>query len=276
MQADRFDQFTQVLGSTSRRGAFKAIAGTLLGGLATVAFGRQAGGTTALAKVPVVAGKSPGVPADKDTFYLFVQNADSGTFVANPAMPGIYTLTLTGVSGETIYFSDRPVRDAGRAPMQPFLDGLGFDPNNPPNAALVVVGKDGSEQTLIIELFGPQYDVSTRTLTYDATLEPGYSGAGLAPLAARQSASLPENFDDATLFIDDCANGSYYCVWGTNLLTQRAESVGSIGCCWHVGNLLCVPCSATEAEAIAACEAYAQTANGQSLNTSLTSPICTV
>jgi hypothetical protein len=276
VNAERFDRLTRTMGGTSRRGALKAIGGTLVGGIATVALGRHAGSATALARVPVVAGKMPGVPADKNTFYMFVQNADSGSFVANPAMPGLYTLTLSGVSGESIYFSDRPVRDAGRAPMQPFLDGLGFDPNNPPNAALVVVTADGSEQTLVIELFGPNYDASSKTLTYDASIVPGYTGSGLAPFVSRQTAALPQSFDDATLFIDDCANGSYWCVWGTPAdIKYSVSSVGSIGCCWSFGDILCTPCSATKAEAIAACQPY-QGSAPLPLNTSETGPHCGV
>ena len=69
--------------------------------------------------------------------YLFVQPFDGGTWAPKPGAEGVYLLTLTGVAANTTYFSDRPERDAGLAPTQQFLDGIGFAPENPPNAALV-------------------------------------------------------------------------------------------------------------------------------------------
>ena len=43
-----------------------------------------------------------------------------------------------GVSPQTIAFSDRPERVVGQEPMQKSLDGLGFSPENPPNAAIEI------------------------------------------------------------------------------------------------------------------------------------------
>src|SRR5437870_7347567 len=98
------DQLTgAVASSTSRRGALKAFAGAV-GGIVAGAFGARP--EPALAKVPVWCGK-PGAPPGKDTYYMFVQSATSGTFVENHASPGLYTLTLYGVGPETVYFSDR-------------------------------------------------------------------------------------------------------------------------------------------------------------------------
>ena len=49
-----------------------------------------------------------------------------------------------GVAPQTIAFSDRPERIVVQAPMQQFLDGLGFSVENPPNAAIEILEADGT------------------------------------------------------------------------------------------------------------------------------------
>lgn len=247
MPLNTIDQLTRaVAGSTSRRGALKAFAGAV-GGIVAGAFGARP--EPAFARVPVWCGK-PGAALGKDTFYMFVQAATSGTFVENHASPGLYTLTLYGVGAETVYFSDRPVRDAGKAPMQRFLDGLPFSPKNPPNAALVAASGSGPDSTLVIEIFSPRYDARTSTLTYDARILHDYKGDGLAVFAGRQTGTVPTTFNDASLFIDDCPDGQMLC-WpldcpsakvGDNCPTVNNPQV-SFGCCWSWSKAYCEPCN---------------------------------
>lgn len=110
--------------------------------------------------------------------FLFVQTATSGTFTPNPGAgtPSVdsaptpgggadYLLTLEGHPGGTVYFSDPPERLFGEAPTQAFLDGLGFSPENPPNAALVTQTPDGTDDVVVLELMNPSYDEPTRTVT---------------------------------------------------------------------------------------------------------------
>ena len=74
----------------------------------------------------------------KTRSFLFVQNAASGTFVSDGT--DNYTLTLNGISPQTIYFSDRPVRDAGQVAMQQFLDSGCFNSNNPSQCSHRCIG----------------------------------------------------------------------------------------------------------------------------------------
>ena len=71
--------------------------------------------------------------------WMFVQTAHSGSFIPVPGNESLYNVTLAGVSPTTIVFSDRPHRTVIQAPMQKFLDSLGFSAKNPPNAAIEVL-----------------------------------------------------------------------------------------------------------------------------------------
>jgi hypothetical protein len=106
--------------------------------------------------------------AGTDPEFLFTQTFDSGTWAPKDEAAGTYTLTLTGAAAQTTYFSDRPERVVGLAPTQQFLDGLGFTPANPPNAALVTQTAGGESDILVLELIDPVYDANAGTLTYEA------------------------------------------------------------------------------------------------------------
>lgn len=229
----------------SRRTTLRAAGGSLLGGLAAwFSNGRaedRGASSGASAQVPV-AGQDP----ERRTYYLFVQNATSGSFRPNPAMPGLYTLVLEGVGARTIYFSDRPARDAGAVPMEGFLQGLGFSAENPPNAALVMADQDGDETTVVIELFSPRYEAQARRLTYDARILTRSDRAGLAVFMERhRDGRLPQLFGHASVFIDDCPDGGVFC--------NRIWMDRYVGCCWSSRFLGCTPCSGSWAQAEAMC-----------------------
>ncbi|HWV88131.1 MAG TPA: hypothetical protein VNZ62_21980 [Capillimicrobium sp.] len=207
----------------SRRG----VLATAAGGLGALLALR---GRPATAQVPI----DPDDGTDRAHF-LFVQNAERGEFTPNRARKGLYRLTLHGVQPHTIYFSDRPTRDAGLAPMRPFLKGLGFSPTNPPNAAVVVAGADGGEDTLVLELFSPRYHAKRRRLTYDARILPDDRRPdGLAVFSGRQrDARLPRRFGEASVFIDDCPDGGVHCTGG--YLAPQGVYIGpysTVPCCW--------------------------------------------
>lgn len=243
MDPSRFDHVARHLGGRrpSRRAALRG---------AAVA----AAGLAAAAAVPV--GAQEATPATdslaEDNSTLFVQTAASGSFVANPGSgtpeadgtptPGggaAYLLTLEGHPGGTVYFSDRPERVFGEAPTQQFLDGLGFSPSNPPNAALVVQ-TDADEGVVILELVTPAYDEVAGTITYGANVLADYAGEGLAHVAAQQlGAALPERFGRVSLFIDDCPNittceGIDY--------DRGPVPNGPYGQCWSWSHVTCRPC----------------------------------
>jgi hypothetical protein len=208
----------------SRRGALSAAAGSV-GALLL-------GGKVARAQIPV-ATEAAG-PKGGRTYYMFVQNAERGSFVPNAASPGLYTLTLEGVQPQTVYFSDRPVRDAGLSPMKRFLKGLGFSPKNPPNAAVVVAGADGRGDTLIVEIFSPRYDEHHHRLVYDARIVPeAKHPKRLSEFSRRQrDDKLPHRFGEASLFIDSCPNGGVLCTGG-GLPPEGVTVANNLPCCWH-------------------------------------------
>ncbi len=192
-------------------------------------------------------------PSGDDATFLFVQSATSGTFAANPdagtpAVDGTavtgggadYLLTLEGHTGSTVYFSDRPERIFGESPTPAFLTGLGFTPDNPPNAALVTSDADGNEDILVVELLTPAYDADAGSVTYGVNILSDYEG-GLDFVAQRQAdEDLAPSFGEASLFIDDCPDISN-CYAGLSKVGPLPG--GSIGTCWSWSSAQCLPCN---------------------------------
>lgn len=238
MDPVRFDTLTRLLGNrTSRRTTFAAAAAAAL---TPVLAGAQDATPVAIEASP-----ESDLTADFPVF-LFVQTFTQGSW--EPAgEDGLFSLTLSGVPTGTIAFSDRPERIVTLVPMQKFLDGLGFTPSNPPNAALVAMreGEDMSDQeVLVVELFSPEYDDVAGTLTYTARVLQDYGASGLAGLAPNQTDSqLPESFAGGTLLIDDCSDGNGVCYQKLNGEDVIVGNIGNVGCCydWGAGN--CEPCN---------------------------------
>jgi hypothetical protein len=245
MDATRFDRLARSLAARrlSRRTALRA-GGT--GVAATAAL-------TALRGSAVAQDATP--PAGQEPMFLFVQTAASGTFQANPAVgtpvvdgtptPGggaDYLLTLENHHGGTIYFSDRPYRIVGDAPTQQFLDGLGFSPENPPNAALVTYTEDGTQEVVVVELMEPSYDEASGTLTYGVIVLEEYQGEGLQHVAAQQQdAELPGSFGHVSLFIDDCPDYVFRCWLGCYQVGHLGAHT-NVGTCWSWSDFECQPC----------------------------------
>ncbi len=203
-----------------------------------------AGGSALLATAAVsrvAAQEATPVPSERsqDPTFLFVQLADSGTWSASPDNPDEFILTLFGVPGESIFFSDRPERIVGAVPTAQLLEGLGFTPFNPPNAAVVVRTPEGERDVLVVELYDPVYSESfgsdsSTMLTYKAQILDAYHGDGLVSWYDEQDdPELPTEFTDVSLFIDDCPDLAY--CWAPN---PRGRMVvgpipsGSVGQCW--------------------------------------------
>ena len=123
--------------------------------------------------------------------YLFVQNADGGTLTES-------TLTLTGVSAQTGWFTDRPYREAGRTSTLAFLaiwdQGGDFFADNPPNADFTC-SVDGEVVNHFLELTGSS--VVGDDLIY------AVQGIGDSDLPTELRCE-----DDAHLFIDDAQSDS--------------------------------------------------------------------
>jgi hypothetical protein len=198
MQAKTFDALARMLANRlPRRRALHQGAAALVAASGLVTAQRH-----------VAAQASPTADEDEETGSdLFVQAFRSGTLTPDPDVFGVYTLSLEGSVGQTVYFSDRPARRAGLVPTDVLLDQLGFTPADPPNAALVAQTAEG-EDILVVELMNPRFDAAAGTLAYDVRLLADYAGTGLADLAARQDDDqFASSFTTAHLFIDGCGKG---------------------------------------------------------------------
>jgi hypothetical protein len=241
MDATRFDQIAKRFAARrlSRRQALRqGGTGLTAGALAAAGLGRPAAAQDAT---------PPAAAAGDKVSYLFLQAFRAGSIVPKAGAAGTFTLTLEQGLGQTVYFSDRPERLVGAAPTPRFLDGLGFTPANPPNAALVVEATPGETAIAVVELFNPAYDAATHTATYDAkvladyeaTLEVGFTEAptDLAALAPR--------FGAAHLFIDDCPDVSGCLrqeVGGPAIIGPIPSGINP-GQCWDGGCICCQPCN---------------------------------
>ncbi len=176
--------------------------------------------------------------------FLFVQSFASGAWAPKPGEDGVYLLTLTGHTDQTVYFSDRPERITGVVPTERFLEALGFTPTNPPNAAVVAQTGEG-EDVLVVELFNPVYQESgpdgSITLVYEARVLADFGETGLASFAGRAAdGSLPASFGEASLFIDDCPDAQVNCI--DNDSGDSVGHIGPVGHCYQWGHACCQPC----------------------------------
>lgn len=141
---------------------------------------------------------------NKTTTDIFIQEGSSGSFVNDGS--GNYTLTMNDVVPYTIFFADRPARDVGFAPMDKFLKGFNFGASNPPNAAIILPDENVSSDMVIAELTNPQYNNTTRTLTYTAKQLKEFSikSGWLQDHASEVDSAIPERFGSVELVIDGC------------------------------------------------------------------------
>ena len=203
------------------------------------------------------------------TEFLFVQNFSGATLETKVGEVGVYTLTLTGGMGYTLYFSDRPERVTGTVNTAAFLKDLGFSPQNPPNAALVVQTNESrtdNEDILVVELLNPGYDAATGTVTYDVRFLGDYSIIDMRfsapPLPAP---TAPQTYGVNSLFIDDWRCGDHDVLCYTSDCTEVGELGGNPkGFCWYYGTDVgyCVPCDGWD-HFIDECDRTVAACNGQ-------------
>lgn len=247
MDANRFDSIAKMFADRrlSRRQAM------VKGGTGLAAGAIAAAGLSAVARAqdatPAASGAAPN--ADHGPSMLFLQSFQQGGITPKAGAAGTYTLTLEQGLGQTIYFSDRPDRIVGAAPTPQFLAGLGFPPDNPPNAALIMETGAGDTDIAVVELLNPRYDDSSHTATYDVTLLKEWErtldlGFTEPPTDLAQ---LHPTFGAAHLFIDDCPNHDMFCYTDPN--SPSNSSVGTIpnsdhdGFCYSWGAAGCYPCT---------------------------------
>jgi hypothetical protein len=128
------------------------------------------------------------------TFTLALTNQSNKALFSSD-LDKSFSLELYNVSDKTILFSDRPDRIVTSVSTSDFIgnwstggeDSFAVDA---PNAVLVVDELKGQQETTIIELFDPVYDLDNKTLKYD-----------ISPDNAT-FIDLPSEFGQSTLVID--------------------------------------------------------------------------
>lgn len=176
---------------------FAVVAALGSAGLAACTDDDDTASATTTTTTTAVAPGASGVSDREAPGLLYVQRAGSGT--AATGTSGEVELTLVDVDADTVWFQDRPGRDAGRLGTGAFVDDWaanGFA-EDPPNATLEVVVDGGGRSTHVVELRDPRWDDTARTLAYTAT--PADDGGG----------PPPGQFAAASLFIDDAAGDSF-------------------------------------------------------------------
>jgi len=165
--------------------------------------------------------------------FTFVQEGSGGSFVNDS--PGNYTLTMTDVVPYTMFFADRPARDVGLAPMDKFLKGFSFGASNPPNAAIILPDENETTDMIVVELTKPQYNNTTRTLTYKAKQlkEYSFTSGWLHDQQSKVDPAIPERFGSVDLVIDDCTCDSVPVTSCPNECRNQ---------CWQTKEFSCEPC----------------------------------
>ena len=123
---------------------------------------------------------------------------------------------------------------------------MSFQPDNPPNAALVVSTTADDRDFAVVELLNPTYDAATKTAIYDIKLLRHYEQALGMSFAESPTdpASLPARFGAAHLLIDDCADGTITCTSNDKQYPcPNGDVCGSFpneGYCYNFPQ--CIPC----------------------------------
>ena len=107
---------------------------------------------------------------------MFVQNAQQARF--EPMQPGHYKVILSGVDKKVIWFTDRPVRNAGMVTMEHYIKNWSKGQNSfkldHPNATLVgdtdLTGY-GKHVSVVLTLAKPHYNPNNHTLSYQAKVD---------------------------------------------------------------------------------------------------------
>ncbi len=127
------------------------------------------------------------------TLLFSIQHAKSGSIFEDNAIS--YTLELNNVSDKTMLFSDRPARIVTSVNTSDFIGNWHWSVGpksfnaDPPNAALII-GEEGNQDIMIVELTNPVHDPTAKTLKYDVVLE------------NTTSTDIPNEFGQSTLVID--------------------------------------------------------------------------
>ncbi len=175
---------------------------------------------------------SANVTENKTVTHIFIQEGAGGSYVNDGS--GNYTLTMTEVVPYTVGFADRPSRDVGFAPTDMFLKGFDFGASNPPNAAIILPEENDTSDMVVVLLTKPQYNNTTKTLTYKARQLKEYlfRSGWLQDHISEVDPNIPEKFGRVVLVIDGCP-----CIYvGSQCATTCRNA------CWKWKQFSCIPC----------------------------------
>lgn len=130
----------------------------------------------------------PHVPLAKTIGQVTPTGPVPSLFVLNSAGAKLEgtTLTMTGVSMNSIVFADRPVRAAGHVTTEQFImqwdKGKSSFGDDPPNATISVLGGNGSKvEDAVVTIMNPKLDGAN--LTFEVTVLEGSLSGGSGPAA---------------------------------------------------------------------------------------------
>lgn len=254
MNPNRFDAVTRLFADRrlSRR---TAVSASLAAGAAAVA-GMGSAAQDATPEAPSETVAMPDV--EPSSTQLFVQAFQSGSIAPLASDLGTHRITLDHGLGQTIVFTDRPSREVGTSPTPAFLDGLGFDDDNPPNAAIVIDVGDGTTDIAVVELFNPSYDEATHTATYDIAVLANWQNDlefGFQDEPADLSNVAP-HFGATHLFIDGCRPGAYPCVWWNEGHPDTRGTLQNVPVTWWWDGHGCVPDGTADTKTLDEIHAY--------------------
>jgi hypothetical protein len=246
MDTRRFDRIAQLFANRRSRPRLPATSrsGSPIVSLETVTPSTQE--TNAAEHPTPSVEKTTPISAEKQTF-LFLQSFQAGSITPSEE-DGVYTLTLEHGLGQTIYFGDRPSREVGAVPTPAFLDGFDFQPENPPNAALVIDAGDGETDVAVFTLANPVVDEAGPTITYDATLLADYENSATLGVTNQPTdpMTIPASFGHAHLFIDDCPDKDIFCRAGVKGQPGLYLLQTNGPLCWSPFWTACLPCREEE------------------------------
>ncbi len=161
---------------------------------------------------------------------LFVHSAKRGYIEQIEGEEDKYIVTLTDFDDDVVYFTDRPLHDTGRVKLAQFLDGLGFEIGNPPNAAIVAKLKNGEEITVVVELTNPILDRDAKELMYTATILHDEKGND----AEYGTQQLSGKITQVTMLIDGCGKkGEKFCGSTGQCYNPKKENCGGVATWKH-------------------------------------------
>ncbi len=133
-----------------------------------------------------------------------------------------------------MYFADRLSKNSGFIPLDKFIDGFSWIPEDPPNAAIILREEDEEQDIVVAELTAPIYDETAGTLQYSVKVIDEYEARSeyLQQVQPHADASIPDTFGAVLLVIDDCP-----CLWAPAQGCNDSNSCNSTK--WHWLQLLC-------------------------------------